>query len=153
MERQHHGTSGSFDLIIDATGSEVGIKYDVDFKNETNKPSNLKFKYNDGTTEHKFDQIEDLEQYFTDTINADDNNKTRTLTIDWVWDYETKDNGETLDENDKIDTNEGLNALDYSFDVIVTGTQVIPQSQYEKNFSVCNFINSFNNFLIFRNEF
>lgn len=88
----------------------------------------MKFKYNDGTTEHKLDQIEDLEQYFTDTINADDNNKTRTLTVDWVWDYETTDNGETLDKNDETDTNEGLNALDYSFDVVVTGTQVIPQS-------------------------
>lgn len=119
------GTSGSFDLVVDATGSEVGVKYEVDFKNETNKPSNLKFKYNDGTTEHKLDQIEDLEQYFTDTINADDADKTRTLTVDWEWEYETG-TGSEITTNDEIDTDEGLAALDYSFDVVVTGTQVVP---------------------------
>ncbi len=116
------GTSGSFDLVIDALNSEVGVKYEVDFENETNKPSNLKFKYKDKI----FDEIEEYEDVFTGIIDADDNNKTRTLTVDWVWAYETEDNGNTLAENDKTDTSEGLNALDYSFDITVTGTQVIP---------------------------
>ena len=40
------GTRGSFDIVIDASGSEVGIDYDVKFLNQTNKPANLKFKYN-----------------------------------------------------------------------------------------------------------
>lgn len=116
------GTSGSFDLVIDASNAEVGVKYEVDFENETNKPSNLKFKYKDKI----FDEIEEYEDVFTGTIDADDNNKTRTLTVDWVWAYETEGNGNTLAENDKTDTSEGLNALDYSFDITVTGTQVIP---------------------------
>ncbi len=116
------GTSGTFDLVLDASGAEVGVKYKVDFDNETNKPSNLKFKYNDKV----FDEIEDYEDVFTGIIDADDTNKTRTLTVDWIWDYETQDNGNTLEENDKTDTLEGLDALDYSFDITVTGTQVIP---------------------------
>lgn len=112
------GTKGSFDIIIDATDSEVGVKYEVDFQNETNKPTNLKFKYNDESLE----KIEDLEEYFTDIIDADDTNKVRTMTVNWEWLYETDD----ATENDKIDTEEGLEALDYSFDIIVTGTQVEP---------------------------
>lgn len=116
------GTSGSFDLVIDASDAEVGVKYEVDFENETNKPSNLKFKYKDRV----LDEIEDYEEFFTDIIDADDTNKTRTLTVDWEWAYETQNNDNTLEENDKVDTDEGLDALDYSFDVIVTGTQVIP---------------------------
>lgn len=116
------GTSGTFDLVIDASGAEVGVKYEVDFENETNKPSNLKFKYKDRV----FDEIEDYEDVFTGIIDANDTNKTRTLTVDWVWDYETENNGNTLAENDKTDTLEGLDALDYTFDIIVTGTQVIP---------------------------
>lgn len=62
------GSSGSFDLIIDATDSEVGVKYEVDFQNETNKPSNLKFIYNGNT----LDSIEDLDDYFTDVIDVED---------------------------------------------------------------------------------
>ena len=118
------GTSGSFDLVIDATESEVGVKYSVDFKNETNKPTNLKFKYQDRV----FNQIEEFEDLFTGVIDADDTNKTRTLTVKWEWAYETGDTSEAIITNDKIDTSDGLNALDYSFDVVVTGTQVIPQS-------------------------
>ena len=116
------GTRGSFDLVIDASDAEVGVKYEVDFENETNKPSNLKLKYKDRV----LDEIEDYEEFFTDIIDADDTNKTRTLTVDWEWAYETENNDNTLEENDKVDTDEGLEALDYSFDIIVTGTQVIP---------------------------
>ena len=124
MERQHHGTSGSFDLVIDATDAEVGVNYVVDFQNETNKPTNLVFKHN-GTP---LEEIEDFEPYFTDTIDANDSNKTRTLTVDWEWAYETGTGDSAINANDKKDTAEGLSALDYSFDVIVTGTQVVPNA-------------------------
>lgn len=117
------GTSGSFDLIVDAGDSEVGVKYEVDFQNETNKPSNLKFKYNDKV----LDEIEEYEEFFTDTIDADDTNKTRTLTVEWEWPYETGSDEASILENDKIDTNDGLDAQNYGFDVVVTGTQVVPQ--------------------------
>lgn len=115
------GTKGSFDLIIDATDSEVGVKYEVDFLEETNKPTNLIFKSGNKTVS----TIEELESVLTDTINADDTNKVRILKIDWEWPYETGTESQILN-NDKVDTNEGLQALDYSFDVVVTGTQVQP---------------------------
>lgn len=115
------GAKGSFDLIIDATDSEVGVKYEVDFLEETNKPTNLIFKSGNKTVS----TIEELESVLTDTINADDTNKVRTLTINWEWPYETTTSN-TISSNDKIDTDEGLQALDYSFKVVVTGTQVQP---------------------------
>lgn len=116
------GTSGSFDLVIDASDSEVGVKYVVDFINESNKPSNLKFTYQDKT----LNEIEEYEKYFTGIIDADDTNKTRTLTVAWEWPYETGSSSTAVGTNDKVDTAEGLTALDYTFDVVVTGTQVIP---------------------------
>lgn len=124
------GTSGSFDLVIDATDSEVAVKYVVDFLNEENKPKNLKFKYDkkDGTLNSvkTLDEIEDYEQYFTGIIDANDSNKIRVLTVKWEWPYETGKSDGTLDANDLLDTKDGLSALDYSFDVVVTGTQVAP---------------------------
>lgn len=115
------GTSGSFDINIDATGAEVGVKYVVDFEDETNKPTNLIFKSGNKSAS----TIEELEEVLTGTINADDTNKTRTLTVEWEWPYETK-TGNGVAQNDEIDTAEGLNALEYTFNVKVTGTQVIP---------------------------
>lgn len=115
------GTSGSFDIDIDATGAEVGVKYVVDFEDETNKPTNLIFKSGNKSAS----TIEELEEVLTGTINADDTNKTRTLTVEWEWPYETK-TGNGVAQNDEIDTAEGLNALEYTFNVKVTGTQVIP---------------------------
>ena len=37
------GTSGKFDIILDATGSDVGVNYQVRFLNESEKPQNLVF--------------------------------------------------------------------------------------------------------------
>lgn len=73
------GTSGSFDINIDATGAEVGVKYVVNFEDETNKPTNLIFKSGNKSAS----TIEELEEVLTGTINADDTNKTRTLTVEW----------------------------------------------------------------------
>ncbi len=39
------GTRGSFNIIVDGTGSDVGIQYQIKFTTQTNKPNNLKFVY------------------------------------------------------------------------------------------------------------
>lgn len=117
------GTSGSFDLVIDARESDVGVKYTVDFKNQANKPSNLKFKLGNELV----DDLEKFEDIFTGVIDANATNKVKTLTVQWEWPYVTGEELEDIEANDIIDTKDGLNALDYTFDVVVTGTQVIPQ--------------------------
>ncbi|MBR3162663.1 MAG: hypothetical protein IKF17_01000 [Clostridia bacterium] len=116
------GTQGTFDIIIDATGSEVGVDYTVAFLNEKNKPTNLKFKYEN----EEFSSLQDLQENLTGTIDANEDNKKKTLTISWLWNYETGDANQ-ISTNDKIDTDDGTKDLDYTFDVVVTGTQVTPQ--------------------------
>ena len=117
------GTKGSFNIIIDANGSDVGINYTVKIANEKNKPNNLKFIYEDV----EYNTITELEKVLSGTINADDKNKERTLTINWIWQYETGNNATQIAENDAIDTNDGRTITDYTFDVIVSGVQVMPQ--------------------------
>lgn len=111
------GTSGQFFINLDATGSEVGVDYNVKFSNEKNKPTNIKFSYS-GQKYNSLSEITDI----SGKIGLDSNVKNRRIQILWEWDYETG-TGDEITSNDEIDTQEGIANLDYSFDVIVTGTQ------------------------------
>lgn len=117
------GTSGSFNIVVDATGTEVGVDYRIQFLNESEKPQNLIFTYDD----QQYTTIQDLEKDLSGTINANDENKTRTITINWEWQYETGENENEINQNDKIDTNNAKQLENYTFDIYVTGTQVMPQ--------------------------
>ena len=95
----------------------------IKFENESQKPTNLKFIYN----EKEYTSITQLEQDISGTINANEENKARTLKIDWNWPYETGSNENEIGENDKIDTKNASEIQNYTFNVIVSGTQVMPQ--------------------------
>lgn len=116
------GTEGSFNIVIDATGTDVGINYNIDFSEESNKPTNLKFTYD----EKEYNSIEELTDNLSGVINANDENKERTLNIKWKWDYETGETPEEIASNDEIDTKEAATLADYTFNVTVSGTQVQP---------------------------
>lgn len=116
------GTEGSFNIVIDATGTDVGINYNIDFSEESNKPTNLKFTYD----EKEYNSIEELTEDLSGVINANDENKERTLNIKWKWDYETGETPEEIASNDEIDTLEAATLSDYTFNVTVSGTQVQP---------------------------
>ena len=113
------GTSGEFTINIDGTGTEVGIDYHIKFENEQNKPTNLVYYYEN----QKYNSLSEIGPAVNGTIFADDEDKIRDITIQWEWQYQTGDVDE-IDTNDAIDTQEGIANLDYTFDVIVTGTQV-----------------------------
>lgn len=113
------GTGGQFTFEVDTTEAEVGVKYMINFENEQNKPTNLIFTYNG----QKFKSLAEMKNRIIDFINANDSEKTREITITWEWPYETGE-GDILAENDKIDTQEGINDLNYTFDVVVKGIQV-----------------------------
>lgn len=117
------GTAGSFEINIDGSGSGVAIFYTVNFQNETEKPKNLKFKY-DGK---EFESIELLNHWIVGTIHGDTDAQQRSFIIEWEWPYETGNTPEEIAENDERDTIDAKNISDYRFDVIVTGTQVQPQ--------------------------
>ena len=118
------GTEGNFQIKVDATGSDVGIDYKIKFSNETTKPANLKFYYQ----EVEYNSILELGEALSGTINADDENKSKTFDIKWKWNYETGSNPTEVAFNDKIDTQNAQEITNYEFDVIVSGTQVLPQA-------------------------
>ncbi len=117
------GTAGSFEINIDGSGAGVAIFYTVNFQNETEKPQNLKFKY-DGK---EFESIELLNHWIVGTIHGDTDAQQRSFIIEWEWPYETGNTPEEIAENDERDTIDAKNISDYRFDVVVTGTQVQPQ--------------------------
>ena len=117
------GTNGSFNIVVDATGSDVGVEYVIQFLNESEKPQNLIFIYQD----KEYSTIQDLEKDLSGIINANDESKTRTITINWEWQYETGENEDEINQNDIIDTNNAKQLENYTFDINVKGTQVMPQ--------------------------
>lgn len=121
------GTEGVFQIIVDATGSDVGIDYKIKFADETTKPANLKFYYQ----EVEYDSILELGDALSGTIDADaDTNgegKVKTFDIKWKWNYETGNNPGEIATNDKIDTQNAQEIANYTFNVTVSGTQVAPQ--------------------------
>lgn len=120
------GTSGNFDIEIDATGSDVGISYEVKFIEQEGKevkPTNLKFSIDNGET--YYSSIHDLEDELKGIINADDKSKIKTINIKWLWPYETGEDLEIL-ENDKIDTLQGKTIEEYTFSIEIIGIQIIP---------------------------
>ncbi len=118
------GTNGSFNIMIDGTGSDVGINYNIKFTNESTKPTNLKFIYDD----QEYDSITELESILSGTIQANDEEKAKILTIYWEWPYETGDNENEIGNNDEIDTQDAQNIATYTFNVVVSGTQVEAQT-------------------------
>lgn len=118
------GTEGDFKIKIDATGSEVGINYIIKFENESRKPTNLKFTY-DGNT---YNSITELQEVLAGVINANDQDKVKTLTIGWNWKYETGTSPQEILANDLVDTKDAKEIDNYTFDVIVSGIQVMPQN-------------------------
>lgn len=117
------GTSGKFQIKLDATGSDAGVLYTIDFANESVKPSNLKFKFNGET----YKTLGYLRNTIIGSIYAIQENKEEIVTIEWEWPYETGTTAEEIAQNDALDTKEAKAIDDYTFDVIVTGTQIKPQ--------------------------
>ncbi len=118
------GTKGKFDLVVNAGDSDVAVKYDVVFSNEQNRPENLKFTCNGVELPESKEGITGYNSIFTGIIKPEDD-RTVTLPIEWEWKYETGTESE-IESNDKKDTENGVNANNYTFDIVVSGTQVIP---------------------------
>lgn len=118
-EKMAPGTRGSFDITIDATGSEVDLNYDIKFINEKNKPDNLVFTYG-GVG---YDSLSKIQKMKGD-IKYDDKDRTKTFTIFWEWAYETGLTPEQIEANNVIDTQNANSITQYTFDIVATGTQV-----------------------------
>ena len=117
------GTKGEFNINIDFDNTDVGIKYKIIFKNETKKPENLKFIYE----EKEYKTLKELEALLEGEIYTYDNIKQKVFNIKWVWNYETGETEEQIKENDKIDTQDAKNISNYCFDVEVEAHQIDPK--------------------------
>ena len=136
------GTSGSFKIIIDASGSEVDVDYDVLLKEEeNNKPDNLYFTCSDlvNSRVDKNDSNSELIKYYSleemlaydsqaekynmsGTIDKDANSTVREITVNWNWPYESTRDGYTQEDLDQLDTDDsGIN--DYTFTLSILGKQ------------------------------
>lgn len=122
------GTSGSFGIVIDATGSEVGVDYSVEVTDETINPSHLKFYLNDGSQNPtKYDSLSQLAAntlHGTIPVNAE--NKTQTLNIGWEWPFEGTGNQQAQDAYDETDLTIANEIETYSFGLNIIGQQVAP---------------------------
>ena len=79
------GTSGAIRINIDATETEVGINYKVQFLNEIQTPTNMVFYYQN----EKYDNLTALNDKISGTIFANGGERQIPIEIDWHWPYET----------------------------------------------------------------
>ena len=115
------GTIGSFDITVDASGAQVGIDYDISFPREEKGPQNIVYSANGHTSK----TLVGLQPYLKGTINADDPQRTRTITITWEWPFEPNTSNQAeITTSDNKDTVDGQNLTQFEFDIVVSGKQV-----------------------------
>ena len=105
------GISGEFDIIVKTNRNS---KYQIYFISKNEKPQNLEFKI--ANTNISVNKIEDLTKYLTGTLEK---GQTRTVTIEWSWNYENDVKGNIQD------TKDSKNIDEYIFDIYTYGEQVI----------------------------
>ena len=119
-------TSGSFDIIIDASWSEVGVDYQINVSEETYLPHNLKYKaVVDGQETEEYDSLTELaENHFDGSLDTLNGENKKTITVKWNRPYETVySEGKTI-TGDSLDLADGTKEnLDYAFVLQIIGTQ------------------------------
>ena len=63
-----------------------------------------------------------------DWITENDETKKISIPIQWKWEYETGNDEGLRETEDREDTEDGKMLQNYNFDIIVTGTQVLPNA-------------------------
>lgn len=115
------GSNGSFKIKVDALGSDVDVKYNVNVTEEK-LPSNMLF-YIEGNSENKYTSLSELASTELTGTLLTSGSQTKTYTICWEWpfnSYNLVDNS-LLDETDVAD---GISTENYGFQVEIIGEQV-----------------------------
>ena len=126
------GSSGQFEIEVDATNSEVNVDYEILVSEEKNIPTNMKFyaeiKNEDGTiistTETRNSFTELATNDFKGLIPVVEGNQKRIINVYWDWEFNENDTT-TTDSNDAtlvIDEN-GESSLDCGFNIEIIGRQ------------------------------
>ena len=113
------GTSGSFNIALVNTNSEVGVDFTITLDSITDKPANLKF-YKDSSYNT---ELTPGTTTITGQLVAEDSTGV-TVPIYWRWEYETN----PASTNDPIDTSAGIAADTLTIGVTITGVQTQPSA-------------------------
>ena len=128
-ERLAPGTEGQYTMNLNSSLTEVAYAYKIEISNIQNRPTNLKFYAVNGNTESEIILNDNAGTAAEGTVLLDGNNVATTdknVTIKWVWPYRTGETDEQKTANDIIDTAEGTNPQQMSFDVTLTAWQLNP---------------------------
>ena len=110
------GTNGSFNLIIDGSGSEVSLDYYISL-DIINKPYNMKF-YSDSTHTTELPITEDDKILLEDEILLPNINTPITQIIYWDWSYRTDEM-----PSEAVLTEYGLNKAEIDAQIAAASTQ------------------------------
>ena len=126
------GSSGQFEIEVDATNSEVDVDYEILVSEENNIPTNMKFyaetKDEKGTlistTEEMSSFAELAANNLKGTIPVESNNQKKNIVVYWNWEFNENDTT-TVDSDDatlKLDEN-GKSNLECGFNIEIVGRQ------------------------------
>ena len=90
------GSSGKFDLLVDASGGMTDVEYTITF-NRTNVPSNMNFYLNKEKT-NKIDSSKTVGGYF----DFDEVVRSRTYVIYWEWPFDSDNDEDSNFQNKDI---------------------------------------------------
>lgn len=114
------GTSGSFDIVLDGTGSEVGIDYTVKIAEATTDavkiPSDLTFTVKNGESSTSYTLGTDITGKID--YNATDKSMKKTITVSWKWEFGNED---TVKMNDNAFASKTWNLA-----ITAIGKQIAP---------------------------
>lgn len=103
------GTEGEFEIKLKSNKS---IYYEIDFLSQNKKPQNLFFSIKGDNK--KYNKLEDLKQELQGDL---DKMETKSIVIQWKWDYDTG-----TEENIQ-DTKDGTSIKDYHFYIHAIGNE------------------------------
>lgn len=103
------GTEGNFNIEISNKNSEVGVDFNLSFKDSENIPNNLVIKQGTNIIEHNGS--------IKGKIKAGESIK---IPFQWAWTYSAND------VDDKEDTTDGINGNTMNLTANIKGTQVSP---------------------------
>lgn len=122
------GSSGQFEIEVDATDSEVAVEYEIKVENETNIPRNMKFYVetkdengNVAKTEEKNSFAEIAKENLKGIIPVETNNQRRTVVVHWNWPFNEED--QTSIDSEDATLKENIVSLDCGFDIQIIGKQ------------------------------
>ena len=116
------GTSGTFTIDLDNSGSEVGVEYEITFATASGIPSNLVFKSGTDTFTVTGSKV----------VGKIPAGQTKSVELNWEWLYE-QTTGTLADEDAEDNANGTAASSAMTLTAVVTGKQVPPSATAIEN--------------------